>query len=168
MDTEALGQLLREALVKLESTEIQVPFLCTGGVDEDGQPFELGDTYVEVDIAKQQMTFYKDGELIVHTDVVTGYRNWRETPTGFHTVQNKDTGCWLTGPDFNVYVEYWVGFIGTLYGIHDATWRTQFGGTIYARNGSHGCVNTPSEAMEVLFENIEVGTPVLVYDVKRD
>lgn len=168
VDTEALGEALTEALLKLENAEIEVPYVCTDGVDKDGKPFSLGDTYVEVDIAKQQMTFYKDGELIVHTDVVTGFRNWRETPTGFYTVQNKDTGCWLSGPDFNVYVEYWVGFIGTLYGLHDASWRDEFGGMIYAKNGSHGCVNTPSDAMQLIYENIDLGAPVLIYDVKRD
>lgn len=164
VDTEALGEALTEALLNLQSGAIQVPTLCT---DESGQLFDIAGTYVEVDIANQQMTYYKDGELLVHTDVVTGFRHWRDTPTGYYTVENKDTDCWLDGPDFNVFVKYWVGFIGTLYGLHDASWRTEFGGDLYTRDGSHGCVNTPEDAMAVIYENIDVGTPVLVFDTSE-
>ena len=56
-----------------------------------------------------------------------------------------------------------MGFIGYNIGIHDAKWRTKFGGENYVKNGSHGCVNTPSEAMTQLYEAIEIGVPVLVY-----
>ncbi len=164
VDTEGLGEVLTEALLNLQSGAIQVPTLCT---DESGEPFDIADTYVEVDIANQQMTYYKDGELVVHTDVVTGYRNWTDTPTGYYTVENKDTDCWLIGPDFSVFVKYWVGFIGKLYGIHDASWRTEFGDDLYTRNGSHGCVNTPEDAMAVIHENIDIGTPVLVFDTSE-
>lgn len=163
VDTAALTEALTEALRNLQSGVIQVPYVCT---DESGQPFGITDTYVEVDIANQQMTYYKDGELIVHTDVVTGFRRWRDTPTGYYTVLNKDTDCWLSGPDFNVFIKYWVGFIGTLYGLHDASWRTEFGGDVYTKNGSHGCVNTPEDAMATIFENIDIGTPVLIYDTQ--
>ena len=48
-------------------------------------------------------------------------------------------------------------------GMHDATWRTTFGGDIYMENGSHGCVNLPETIAEVLFEQMSVGTPVVVF-----
>ena len=78
-------------------------------------------------------------------------------------VEEYHTNCWLSGEDYNVHVDYWIGFVGYTIGIHDADWRTKFGGTNYVRNGSHGCVNTPKEAVIPIFENIEVGVPVLVY-----
>ncbi len=160
VDTAALGQMLTEDLLALRSASHEAPYLCT---DSDGQPFGITDTYVEVDIQNQQMTYYKDGELVVTTPVVTGFPNWRDTPTGLYSVLNKDTNCWLTGPDFHVFIKYWVGFIGTLYGLHDASWRTEFGGVKYKTDGSHGCVNTPEEAMATIHETIAIGTPVLVY-----
>ena len=46
---------------------------------------------------------------------------------------------------------------------HDAKWRGSFGGNIYRYNGSHGCVNLPLKKAQAIYENIEVGTPVIVY-----
>ena len=63
-----------------------------------------------------------------------------------------------------MFVSYWLGFYGS-YGIHDARWRTMFGENYYERNGSHGCVNTPTEAMAQIYEHAEVGTPVVVFNV---
>ncbi|MDE5590106.1 MAG: L,D-transpeptidase, partial [Acetatifactor sp.] len=30
-------------------------------------------------------------------------------------------------------------------------------------NGSHGCINTPYDAMARIYEMVEVGTPVVMY-----
>ena len=54
-------------------------------------------------------------------------------------------------------------FIGGGWGLHDATWRSSFGGSIYKGGGSHGCVNLPYDVAEKMYQVIEVGTPVLVY-----
>ena len=48
-------------------------------------------------------------------------------------------------------------------GIHDLTKRTAFGGDIYLTNGSHGCVNTPLDAVATIYNNIEINTPIVVY-----
>ena len=48
-------------------------------------------------------------------------------------------------------------------GLHDANWRSEFGGEIYKRDGSHGCVNMPDETTDIIFENAEIGTPVMIY-----
>ena len=50
-------------------------------------------------------------------------------------------------------------------GFHDATWRGKFGGSCYKRNGSHGCVNLPYSVAQQLYENIEAGCAVLVYQL---
>ena len=158
----ALVELLKDELASLQSVELEVPWYCW----RNGEAFAIEGTYVEVDIHNQVMTFFKDGEIVVTTDVVTGNTWGYPTPTGLYKVENKDTNCWLSGEDYNVHVDYWVGFIGYVIGIHDADWRTKFGGDNYVMNGSHGCVNTPKEAMVKIFENIEVGVPVLVHDQK--
>ena len=112
------------------------------------------------------MTFYKDGKCLVHTSVVTGALDGHQTPTGFYHVENKDTDCWLSGPDYLVFVKYWVGIYGP-YGLHDASWRENFGGDFYVYGGSHGCVNTPTSAMKKIYDNIEVGDPVVVFGKNR-
>lgn len=159
IDKQTLTELLTEQLVELKSLEVEVPWLCW----RNGEAFDIGDTYVEIDIPNQVMTYVKDGEVLVTTDIVTGASWGYPTPPGYYKVENKDTDCWLSGEDYNVHVDYWIGFIGYQIGIHDADWRTKFGGENYVKNGSHGCVNTPKEAVRVIFENIEPGVPVLVY-----
>lgn len=164
LDVKGLYELLASQLVLLDATPIDAPTVC---FDADGAPFDVAQTYIAVDKEAQTITFYKDGQLIVHSDVVTGLP-WagRSTPTGLYDVVNKETDCWLTGEDFYVFVKYWVGFVGTLYGLHDANWRQEgaFGGEIYKTNGSHGCVNIPEVNMEKIFNNVEVGMPVLVFE----
>jgi len=159
LDQTLLVTMLEALVCQLEETTVEAPFFCV----RNGEPFAIGDTYVEVDIDNQHMTYYVDGNVLVDTDVVTGYPWGHWTPPGLYAVQNIDVECWLSGPDYNVFVDYWVGFHGA-YGIHDASWRTIFGGKKYLTDGSHGCVNTPTEAMRVIHANIEVGTPVVVHD----
>ena len=60
-------------------------------------------------------------------------------------------------------VGYWMPFNGGI-GFHDASWRSEFGGTIYKTNGSHGCVNLPKEAAKQIFLNIDQGTMVRVHE----
>ncbi|MGM9556705.1 MAG: L,D-transpeptidase [Oscillospiraceae bacterium] len=153
---------LEEQLRRLDDSPIEVPMQCFD--EKNHLPFDLGDSYIAVDIESQTVTYYKDGALIVHSDVVTGLPNGHATPTGLYQVLNSAQDCWLSGPDFHVFVKYWVGFIGTLYGLHDASWRDgAFGGEIYLTDGSHGCVNTPDGAMQTIYETVEPGTPVLIF-----
>ncbi|MEE0264766.1 MAG: fibronectin type III domain-containing protein, partial [Acutalibacteraceae bacterium] len=46
----------------------------------------LGNTFVEVSIADQYMWFYKNGECLVSTPVVTGMKNSHDTPKGVFRV----------------------------------------------------------------------------------
>ncbi len=159
LDRDSLTKTLQEQLVLLDDVSVEAPWLCW----RKGEAFEIAGTYVEIDIPNQVMTYVKDGEVLVTTDVVTGASWGYPTPPGFYKVENKDTNCWLSGEDYNVHVDYWIGFIGYQIGIHDADWRTKFGGENYVKNGSHGCVNTPKEAVRAIFDDIELGVPVLVY-----
>ena len=60
-------------------------------------------------------------------------------------------------------VTYWMPFNGG-YGLHDADgWRSSYGGNIYYYSGSHGCINLPRKFAQKLYENYEIGTPVLVF-----
>lgn len=68
--------------------------------------------------------------------------------------------------DYELWVDYWMGFYGA-YGIHDACnsrdcWRTVYGTPSYLYNGSHGCVNTPYNAVRTIYNWARIGTTVHV------
>ena len=162
MDREALTKEICARLRTLDAGEIEPAIVCY----RNGEPFEIKDTYIEVDITNQKMTFYKDGERIVFTDVVTGLPDGHPTITGLYYTYYKTTDIWLDGPDYHVFVKYWVS-ITDLYGLHDASWRSNFGGDIYLYGGSHGCVNTPEEAMKTIYDNVTDGIPIISYHHER-
>lgn len=124
---------------------------------------DIGNTYVEVNMSEQKMWYYKEGELIVSTNIVTGNTTrGRGTPTVVGYIHNKVRNINLVGTGYVAFVHYWMKVYGSI-GIHDASWRNKFGGTIYTTNGSHGCINTPFENVKTIYDNIEVGTPVIIF-----
>ncbi|SEF42614.1 L,D-transpeptidase catalytic domain [Butyrivibrio sp. Su6] len=123
----------------------------------------LGDTYIEVNMGKQELFYYVEGKLSMNMPIVTGNVNrGRGTPTGIFPVYNKRYHTNLVGVDYVSYVNYWLG-VHKGVGIHDATWRSKFGEEIYKRDGSHGCINCPLDTVSQLWEVVEVGTPVVLY-----
>ncbi len=124
---------------------------------------QLGSTYIEVNMGDQVLHYYVDGKLNMEIPVVTGNVNrGRGTPTGIYPVYNKRYHTYLRGVDYVSYVNYWLG-VHKGVGIHDANWRSKFGEEIYKVDGSHGCINCPEESVSVLWEVVEVGTPVILY-----
>jgi hypothetical protein len=124
---------------------------------------EFGDTYLEVNITKQHLWFYKNGELVTQGAVVTGNPNkGNSTLTGVYMLNYKQKGATLRGVNYASKVTYWMPFFGNI-GIHDANWRHSFGGQIYKRNGTHGCINTPLYLAEKIYDNIEEGVPIIIY-----
>lgn len=124
---------------------------------------EVGDTYVEVSLNDQHMWYIVDGDVYLESDCVTGNYGSADTPKGYFSVNAKISPCTLKGDDYTSYVTYWMPFIGGGWGLHDADWRSSFGGNIYKGNGSHGCVNLPPKVAKEMYAVIEVGTPVIVY-----
>jgi len=125
---------------------------------------EIGNTYVEINITKQHLWFYKDGKLITQGSVVTGNPGkGHSTVTGTYMLNYKQKDAILAGPGYEVEVNYWMPFYGNM-GIHDAIWRNSFGGEIYKRRGTHGCVNAPLYLAKIIFENIEEGIPIICYE----
>lgn len=124
---------------------------------------DIGTTYVEVDMSKQHLWFYKNGALVTQGDVVTGnMSNGHATPKGVYILKYKERNAILRGQGYAAPVNYWMPFNLDI-GIHDATWRNGFGGNIYMTNGSHGCVNAPLDLAKTIFNNIDAGTPVVCY-----
>lgn len=122
---------------------------------------ELGDTFVEVDISEQNLYLYVDDELYLTADVVTGRKNKYDTRLGCNPIYAKQTDRYLKGDDYNVHVDFWLPF-DKGQGLHDASWRKSFDDDDYL-NGSHGCVNMKYADAKTVYENVSVGTKVLVH-----
>ncbi len=124
---------------------------------------DIGDTYIEIDMTKQKMYLYKEGECLVETDIVTGNmsKKWG-TPEGVYYVYAKQKNRILRGQGYASPVKFWMPVNGNI-GIHDASWRKEFGGEIYKKSGSHGCINTPYEYMKTIYEEVEIGVPVVMF-----
>ena len=130
---------------------------------------DIGNTYVEVDLANQQLWYYLNGECIVSCPIVSGcVETKHQTVRGIFPLAYKTRDVTLKGgneeddTDYESDVRYWMPFYGD-YGLHDADWRTTFGGEIYKTAGSHGCINMPIPSAETLYNNISPGCPVIVY-----
>ena len=70
LDEETEAAWLEEAL-KEGNSQTRDPQWLESAFSR-GEENDIGDTYVEIDITNQHMWFYKDGELLVDTPVVTG------------------------------------------------------------------------------------------------
>ena len=124
-------------------------------------------TWVEVCTETQTLYMYVKNKLYLSTPVVTGNPGGLETTPGYHHVLSKSANTMLRGSSggysWNTFVNYWLGFTYDGQGIHDAPWRSAYGGDIYKGNGSHGCVNTPYSKMSKVFAKGYAGMPVIVY-----
>ena len=166
IDQAAEVEQLAANLMNFESTEREPSYLM------NTYPESLnGGDYIEVDLSNQMVYLYKDGGLFYDTPCVSGLADdpERVTITGLFKIQEKDRDRTLKGkpdengvPTYESFVSYWMGFSGA-YGLHDATWRDEFGGDIYEYAGSHGCVNLPYSAAETIYNYVEEGTRVIVF-----
>lgn len=128
--------------------------------------------YVDIDISEQKVRYFNEkNEQLYVTDCVTGdVTKGRSTPTGLYYLRAKKSPEVLTGlnadgtKDYESHVTYWMPFIRNSIGLHDASWRSNFGGSIYRGNGSHGCVNLPTEAAKWFYDNLTTNTAVIVHD----
>jgi len=128
---------------------------------------DLEGKYIEVNLNRQHLWAYDNKQLVYDTPITSG-----ATGAGFATIQglfsikakqtNRNLNGVPLGYDYNVFVQYWMPFSGN-YGMHDASWRTSFGGSDYYYGGSHGCVNLPAAAAAWVFNFVNVGTPVWVH-----
>lgn len=117
-------------------------------------------TYVKISISNQTLEYYQNNKVVLKTDITTGQNNG--TPTGNYKVIKKARNTYLMTKEYKSFVKYWIGFLGSNYGIHDASWRKKFGGKEYLFNGSHGCVNVPADKAAKLYSLIELGTPIYI------
>lgn len=129
---------------------------------------DIGSNYVEISIGKQHLWVVRNNKTVVSTDIVSGNTaDGHATPTGTFYIKYMATNVTLKGSnadgsDYESYVNYWMPFTGDI-GMHDASWRSSFGGSIYQGSGSHGCVNCPPSITGKIYSNVYSGMPVVVH-----
>lgn len=171
MDETTTAQNLSQAIASGTQGTFEVTYTNTAKSRDSN---DIGNSYVEISIDRQTMWCYVDGKLLVETPVVTGdVHNGTETPRGgVWKVKGKTTDYTMKGkinpatgqPSYTAHVNYWIPYSEDLtIGLHDLASRTAFGGNIYLTNGSHGCVNTPLDAVKQIYDVVAYGFPVVVY-----
>ena len=156
-ETEKLVKLIRAG--SQVSREPEYLYMAAAKGEND-----IGDSYVEINLTAQHLYLYVEGELITESDFVSGnVSRGYTTPAGVYSLTYKTLNATLRGPGYATPVDFWMPFNGNI-GMHDASWRRQFGGNIYLRNGSHGCVNLPREEAEKIYEQVYKGFPIVCYN----
>lgn len=148
--------------IKLGAVLEKEPIYTQKALYRDGD--DIGNTYLEINITRQYLWFYKDGKLVAEGPIVSGDpRKGYSTALGTYMINYKQKDAVLSGPGYDAKVTYWMPFNGNI-GVHDASWRYSFGSNIYQSDGTHGCVNASISLAKKIFENIDSGTPVICYE----
>ena len=124
-------------------------------------------TFILIDKSDQRLYYYVNKNFNMSAGVVTGLKGVHDTPRGTYYVRSKLRNIYLTGPTWRSYVNYWMAFIGSSYGIHDATWRSTgafSNNRTYLYDGSHGCVNMSLNDASKLYYRVDIGTTVIVQE----
>ena len=144
------------------------PVYTAWGTGYTRQTDDIGTTYIEVDISAQHFWYYRDNELLMDYDVVSGTETnaSRRTPRGVCKIVGNAQGVVLgtyAVQGYEQWVDYWMPFNYMGCGFHDLS-RGAYGGSIYMYNGSHGCLNMRWSEVKNLYSEIEDGIPVIVHD----
>ena len=173
-DGDGIESIVRYAVDNGSTGTEEIPLKQSAATFNPGGQ-DWGKRYVDVDLTEQHARFYDaDGSIIWETDIISGATfDDRETPTGVYTLNNKAMNQTLIGkndpttgePIYKTPVTYWMPFIGNSVGLHDASWQSAFGGTLYQTEaGSHGCINLPPDMAEELYSLIQVGDVVVTHN----
>ncbi len=124
-------------------------------------------SYIEVSLNTQRLWAWQDGQVVFSTPITSGASGYGfGTQTGQFSIYAKERSRYLNGSQYgwsyNVFVDYWMPFNGGV-GLHDADWRSSFGGQDYINGGSHGCVNMAKGSAAFLYSWAGVGTPVWIH-----
>lgn len=174
IDAAATAAAIADALQNGKTDPIEVPTAVLEELPPATEGASALGRHIDVNLTTQFARMYDDGgNVIWYSYIVSGNTGQgRGTPTGTFAInRGKARNQTLVGadengdgePDYKSKVSYWMPFVGNSVGLHDASWRSKFGGTIYQWNGSHGCVNLPTAKAAQLYDLTRVGDKVIVH-----
>ena len=124
--------------------------------------------FVIVDLSVQRLYLYNNNELYCVASVTTG-KDKTPSDIGLFSIWYKGTNEEIIP---NYLVDYWMPYNSSYEGLHDAErWRSEYGmhtedeiqAQKYRYNGSNGCINMQRENAKLVYENVTIGTKVLVH-----
>ena len=121
----------------------------------------LNGIFVVVDISSQRVYLYNNNELYLIGFVTTG-KSSTPSDIGLFSI-------WYKGMDEEItpghLVHFWMPYNLAYEGLHDAEeWRQYgYGTDNYITNGSNGCINMRYVDAKTIYENVSIGTKVLVH-----
>lgn len=154
----------------LRSIDEQIAAAMSPLLDRLGIDLPSTGKVIVISLGRQDLSAYQDGSPVLSTVVTTG-RPQLPTPTGTTQVLSKNSpfqmiSPWPRGSPYYYYpswVTYTLWFREGGYAIHDAPWRSDYGGNSAAVDGTHGCVNVPLAVMKQLYPWAPPGTTVIVH-----
>ena len=170
IDEEAETEKLMEELKAGAEVTREPVYLSKESFPMDNN-YGVGPDYVEVDLSRQYLWVYKGGQLQYESYLVSGLMDKAHyTPEGIYPLLNREKNATLKGEKlpngkytYESKVAYWMPFTYEGHGMHDASWRGYFGSEEYIWNGSHGCINLPTESAAAIFDMVVPGMPVVIY-----
>ncbi len=170
VNTEKEVEQISEDLKSGEAVSREPIYKKTEAADPDSN-YGFGSTYVEVALSEQHLWVYQGGSVVVDTDFVSGNDDDKHrTPEGAYFAYDKQQDKIMRGDiqadgsyGYESHADYWIRLTGEGVGLHDAPWRSDFGGSIWQGNGSHGCINIPASVMPTIYNNVAEGTPIVLY-----
>ena len=162
MDTASTTTMLVQYLYQGATMTVEPNYFYRAN---DRSSNDIGNTYVEVCISTQTMWYYYNGELLVTTPIISGcVEKGYSTPSGSVWAIDAKKNDWEFTTFPGAFSDYWMPFNDEC-GIHDASWQPadSYNTSTYITAGSHGCLNTPYDAVKIVFGHSEIGDPVVVY-----
>ncbi len=150
-----------------ENMMLKIPNLFKAPPQEVSEKVQSDvDLYIEIDRAKNELKLYKNGKIHFNTKVATG-ENW-STPKGTFTITTKFKNPYYTprkiggGDPANPLGTRWLGLsvpgtVGRTYGIHGTNTPSSIGSF-----ASIGCIRMLNQEIEWLYDQIPIGTKVVI------
>jgi hypothetical protein len=170
VDTNILGDQISGKLPLQASVSLEIPtYVDVFKTKYDNVIIADWDKYIDINLSTQTMTACEKGGVNCKAFKVTTGNSAHPTPAGTWLIYAKSAVTTMSGGTpgvdyYNLPGVHWVSwFKGDGYSIHEAYWRSSFGGSDYTWNGSHGCVNSPLEVAKYIYDWAPIGTPVIVH-----
>ncbi len=117
--------------------------------------------FIEGDLSDMVLKVYKKGALAKEVKILSKGKegSWWETPAGVYKIQSKEKNHFSSFGE--VYMPYSMAFQGNFF-IHG--WPYYPGGEPVAEGYSGGCIRLSDKDAQQVYDLVEIGTPVLVFE----
>ena len=117
--------------------------------------------FIEADLSAMLVKVYKSGILLLEVPINTKGKegSWWETPAGIYKINNKEKDHFSSMG--HVWMPWSMNFQGNFF-IHGKTYYPD--GTPTSAQFTGGCIRLSTEDAQKVFNDVEIGTPVLVFE----